>query len=349
MPRQLVLSGPKQLTIDAYEDRPLGPNEVGLETLYSGISAGTELTSYFGSSPHLNKRWLPDQRLFVASDAQNAPYPVRDLGYEEVGRIVACGSAVADLSVGQLVYGPWGHRTHHIATDEFVRHRLLPPALDPVLGIFAHIGATALNGVHDANIRIGETVAVFGLGVLGQIVAQLAKQSGAQVIGVDLNDHRLALATALKAIDMAVNPKTRSAAEQIKALTGQRGADISIDVTGSTAALNEAIRATAYSSRVVAMGFYQGGAAPLFLGEEFHHNRINVVCSQISGVAPEASYRWNRVRLYQTVMALQVQQLLRLKPLITHIFPFDRAVEAFDTIVQQPAETLQVVLDFSQV
>ena len=86
----------------------------------------------------------------------------------------------------------------------------------------------------------------------------------------------------------------------------------------------------------------------LFLGEEFHHNRINLVCSQISGVAAETSYRWNRIRLNQTIMRLQVEEILSLKPLITHTFPFDRAVDAFDTIVQKPAETLQVVIDFTQ-
>ena len=346
--RQLVLSEPKQLVIEEYEDRQLEPKEVRLQTLYSGISAGTELTSYHGSSPHLNKRWDSGRRLFVASEGDGVRYPVRDLGYEEVGQVVECGPDVTELAEGQLVYGPWGHRTHHIADEEFVRQRLLPSDLDPVLGIFAHIGATALNGVHDANIRIGETVAIFGLGVVGQIVAQLAKRSGAYVVGIDLYDKRLSLATDLKAIDLAINASDGSAAEQIKDITNKRGADVSIEVTGATRALNEAIRATAYASRVVAMGFYQGEATGLFLGEEFHHSRINVVCSQISGVAPEASYRWNRIRLYQTIMRLQAEGVLTLKPLITHMFPFDQTAEAFATIVQQPAETLQVVIDFTQ-
>ena len=348
MGQQLVLSAPEQLAIEEYEDRQLGPKEVRLQTLYSGISAGTELTSYYGSSPHLKKRWASDRRLFVASEENERHYPVRDLGYEEVGRVIECGPEVTGVTEGQLVYGPWGHRTHHIADEEFVHHRLLPTDLDPVLGIFAHIGATALNGVHDATIRIGETVAVFGLGGLGQIISQLAKRSGAHVIGVDLYDNRLSLATELKAIDVAINARKGSAAEQIKDITNSRGADVSIEVTGATVALNEAIRATAYSSKVVAMGFYQGEATGLFLGEEFHHNRINLVCSQISGVAAEASYRWNRIRLSQTIMRLQAEDILSLKPLITHIFPFDQAVDAFDTIVQKPAETLQVVIDFTQ-
>ncbi|MCB0192141.1 MAG: zinc-binding dehydrogenase [Anaerolineae bacterium] len=347
MAQRLILSAPQQLALEAYDDQPLQAHEVRLQTLYSGISTGTELTAYYGSSPHLHKRWDTDRRLFVASEQQTVDYPVTTWGYEEVGRVIACGPEVTTVKENQLVYGAWGHRTHHNVDEDYAQHRLLPPELDPMLGIFSHIGATALNGVHDARIRIGETVAVFGLGVLGQIVAQLAKRSGAYVIGVDLQESRLALASELKAIDMAINARTGSAAEQIKAATGNRGADVSIEVTGAAPALNEAIRATAYSSKVVAMGFYQGGANALLLGEEFHHNRINLVCSQISGVAAEASYRWDRIRLGQTIMRLQAEGSLNLKPLITHIVPFERALAAFDPIIQTPTQTLQVVIDFT--
>ena len=90
-----------------------------------------------------------------------------------------------DLHAGQRVFGTWGHRTHHVATRDYVRDRLLPDGADPRIGIFSHIGAVALNGVHDAAIRMGDLVVVFGLGVPGQIVAQAARASGATVIGVD--------------------------------------------------------------------------------------------------------------------------------------------------------------------
>src|SRR5512143_636724 len=82
---------------------------------------------------------------------------------------------------------------------------------------------------------------------------------------------------------------------------------------------------TAYSARVVTMGFFQGDAHGLFLGEEFHHNRVNVVGSQISGVDPELKYRWDKLRLQQTAVRLQVDGVLNLIPLITHRVSFDRA------------------------
>ena len=345
MGRVVVFTQPRSISFDDYADRALADDEVRLRTLYSGISAGTELTAYRGSNPYMHKRWDEARRLFVASETSSQSYPLSGWGYEEVGEVVDLGAAVSGVRPGDIVYGTWGHRTHHIVNDSYARERILPAGVDPVLGIFSQIGAIALNGVLDARIRIGETVAVFGLGVPGQIVAQLAKRSGARVIGVDLLERRLELAHDLGAIDIAIDPRDGSAAERIKDLTAGKGADVALEVSGSTAALHEAIRAVAYSAKVVTLGFFQGEAQRLYLGEEFHHNRVNVVCSQISGVDPELSYRWNQLRLVQTAMRLQAEGVLNLKPLITHTLPFEQAAEAFRILDQEPEQALQVVLD----
>jgi threonine dehydrogenase-like Zn-dependent dehydrogenase len=86
----------------------------------------------------------------------------------------------------------------------------------------------------------------------------------------------------------------------------------------------------------------------LFLGEEFHHNRVNIVGSQISGTDPELTYRWNRLRLIQSFMRLQADRLIDLKPIISHVFPFDNAGEAFRILDEEPEKALQVVLDFTK-
>ncbi len=345
MGRVVVFTQPRSISFDDYADAALAEDEVRLRTLYSGISAGTELTAYRGSNPYMHKRWDESRRLFVAAETSSQSYPISGWGYEEVGEVVELGTAVSGVRLGDIVYGTWGHRTHHIVQDSYARERILPAGVDPVLGIFSQIGAIALNGVHDARIRIGETVAVFGLGVPGQIVAQLAKRSGARVIGVDLFERRVELARELGAVDIAIDARGGSAAEQIKDLTAGLGADVALEVSGSTAALHEAIRAVAYSAKVVTLGFFQGEAQRLYLGEEFHHNRVNIVCSQISGVDPELSYRWNRLRLAQTAMRLQAEGVLNLKPLITHMLPFEQAAEAFRILDQEPEQALQVVLD----
>ncbi len=345
MPRALVLTAPRTLEFEEVPERPLAPNEVRIRTLFSGISAGTELSQYRASSPFMAKSWDEGSRLFRPSERPSWPYPVRNLGYEEVGEIVETGSGVLDLRVGQRVFGSWGHRTEHIATSDFALPRLLSDGADPRIGIFSHIGAVALNGVHDAGIRIGDLVVVFGLGVPGQIVAQAARRSGATVIGVDPVPDRRAKAIELGAAE-ALDPTALSVAEAIKDKTGGRGADVVIEVTGNASALNEAIRTAAYSARVVALGFFQGEANGLRLGEEFHHNRINLVCSQISGVAPEASYRWTKLRLWQTAVRLQHEGVLDLLPLITDVAPFEEAPSLFARLDAGAQGVLQSMLRF---
>ncbi|NTU83430.1 MAG: zinc-binding dehydrogenase [Chloroflexales bacterium] len=340
----LVFAGPRQIGFAEEGEPPLDAGEVRLRTLFSGISAGTELTAYRGTNPYLHKRWDSARRLFVAGDEVGPAYPLVGWGYEEVGEISEVGAGVGDLAVGQRVYGVWGHRSHRVVSADYARARLLAPRADPLVGIFSNIGAIALNGILDAQINLGETVAVFGLGVVGQLVAQLARLSGARVLAVDLLPVWRELARRLAGAVALDGP---GAAEQIKALTGGRGADLCIEASGSTAALHEAIRACAYSARVVAMGFFQGEARQLFLGEEFHHSRIALVCSQISGVSPALQHRWDRPRLTTTFMELAAEGRLELLPLVSHVRPFAEAASLFEQIDQRPDEVLQAVLSFS--
>jgi 2-desacetyl-2-hydroxyethyl bacteriochlorophyllide A dehydrogenase len=348
MGKVVVFTEPKTVGFESYEDRPLKSHEVRLQTLYSGISAGTELTAYRGSNPYLHKQWDPARKLFIPGEQPTLTYPVSGWGYEEVGKVIELGSEAQGVSIGDVIFGTWGHRTHHIVGEEYARGRVQAKSLDAIFGLFSQIGAIALNGVHDARIRIGETVVVFGMGGLGQIVGQLAKQSGAQVIGVDRFAKRLEIAQQSNAADIVLNAGDGEVAERIRTITDNRGADIAIEATGSSSALNEAIRSVAYSAKVVALGFFQGEAAGLLLGEEFHHNRVNIVGSQIFGTDPELTYRWNQLRLVQTFMRLQADEVLNLRPIISHIVPFADAGEAFRILDQEPENALQVVLDFSK-
>jgi threonine dehydrogenase-like Zn-dependent dehydrogenase len=346
-PAALVLDAPRTLAFEPLELAQLGAEDVRIRTLYSGVSAGTELSQYRGTNPFMHRRWDEASRLFMAATEPSWPYPVRNLGYEEVGEVVEVGPLVRDVRIGQRAFGTWGHRTHHVARADLVRERLLPADADPRIGVFSHIGAVALNGVHDAAIRMGDLVVVFGLGAPGQIVAQAARASGATVVGVDPIRERREMALKLGA-DRVLDPGVGSVAETIKSETGGRGADVCIEVSGAAAALAEAIRTVAYSSRVVAMGFFQGETRGLILGEEFHHNRIELVCSQISGVAPGASHRWSKLRLWKSAVRLQYEGRLNLLPLITHSVPFPDAPALFARIDAGEPGMLQSVLTFGK-
>lgn len=328
------------------DSRPLEADEVRIHTLYSGISAGTELTAYRGSNPYLTKRWDEDRRLFV-DGSTSFEYPVNGWGYEEAGEVVEIGSGVTNVSVGDRIWGTWGHRSETIQKAERASQRILAAGADARLGIFSQIGAIGLNVVLDADIHVGETVAVFGLGVPGQIVAQLARLNGARVIAVDGIASRRELATQLGAHEV-LDAGEGEVAERIRAMTGGRGADVCLEVTGNYRALHEAIRSVAYSSRVCAAGFMQGEGAGLRLGEEFHHNRVQVIASQISGVQPALQHRWNEYRLARTAVDLAVEGRLKLAELISHTMPVEQAPEAFTMLDEHPEQALQVVLSFEE-
>jgi 2-desacetyl-2-hydroxyethyl bacteriochlorophyllide A dehydrogenase len=340
----VTFEGPRAVTLIEEEDPPLKPDEVRLRTLYSGISAGTELTAYRGSNPYLGKRWDDDRRIFVPGDV-SIRYPVSGWGYEEVGRVDEIGNAVSSVRPGQIVWGTWGHRSGVVVSQDWAAARTLPEAIDPVVGVFSQIGSIALNAVLDASVHLGEFVAVFGQGVPGLLITQLLRLSGATVIAVDGIPRRLEMSRSLGAHHV-VDFTRESPAEVVKALTDGRGADVSMEITGSAAALHEAIRATAYNSKVVASGFFQGPAASLFMGEEFHHNRIEVLCSQISGVNRSLDHRWDEARLQRTFVTLAADGLVDVKRLISHTFPVQQAADAFRLLDEHPEQTVQVVLDF---
>jgi 2-desacetyl-2-hydroxyethyl bacteriochlorophyllide A dehydrogenase len=342
--RLVRFTSPSKAEVVDFEDAAPGADEVRVDTIYSGISAGTELTAYRGSNPYMHSEWDEDRRLFVPGGSSTT-YPVDAFGYEEVGRVTAVGEGVEAAQVGQLVWGTWGHRSSVVRPAEWARLRTLQAGSEAITGIFSEIGAIALNAVLDADIHVGETVAVFGAGVPGQIVAQLARLNGGRVIAVDLIAGRRELAARLGAAAV-LDPRDGDVAARVRALTDSRGADVVIEMSGSYAALHEAVRTAAYSSRVVAAGFFQGRAEPLRLGEEFHHNRISLVGSQIYGVAPALQHRWDKLRMSTTVFELERAGQLQLSALISHTVPAEEAPAAFQMLDESPDAALQVVLDY---
>jgi 2-desacetyl-2-hydroxyethyl bacteriochlorophyllide A dehydrogenase len=326
----------------------LRAGEVLVRTTYSGISAGTELTAYRGSNPYLNRSWDPDLRVFT-EDVDGLSYPVAGLGYSEVGQVVEVAPDVADdpglPPVGAHVWGIWGHRGEAVLPAGKLRGCTVPDGLDPLAATFARVGAVALNAVLTADIHLGETVAVFGQGVLGLLATRLVRLSGGTVVAVDAVPGRLEKALEYGA-DTVLDARDGSAGLHIRKLTGGRGADVAIEISGSYPALHEAIRSVAVGGRVVASGFYQGDGTGLRLGDEFHHNRVALICSQIGGVPAAVAGRWDQTRLNQTFLRLALDRRIDPAGLVSHIIPVHEAASAFRMLDRSPQEALQVVLTF---
>ena len=342
--------GARQVVVARTEREALPPGSVRVRTLYSGISTGTELTAYRGTNPYLTRVWDDNRRLFV-DGATETRYPLAGWGYSEVGVVT---EVAADISGGHgvptvddVVWGIWGHRSEAVVPAAKLHDHVIPPGLHPLAATFARVGSVALNAVLAAETHLGETMTVFGQGVIGLLATRLATLSGARVVACDAIPSRLERATDFGAV-ATVDVTTGSAAELTRSITAGLGADVAVELSGNTRALHEAIRSVAVGGRVVAAGFYQGEAIGLRLGEEFHHNRVELVCSQIGGPPPRLAGRWDQDRMNRTFLRLAAEGAVDPASLVTHRVRVGDVAAAYELLDQRPAEALQVVLDYTE-
>ncbi|WP_158374577.1 zinc-binding dehydrogenase [Cellulosimicrobium cellulans] len=344
MPEVVQFTSPRRVELVPCPAEPLRPDAVRVRTWYSGISAGTELTAYRGTNPYLTRTWDAERRLFTDGEPTHR-YPVVGWGYSETGEVVEVGADVHDLAVGDRVHGIWGHRSEAVLPAAALAGRVLPPDADPVAGVFARVGSIALNAVLAAGTRLGEDVAVFGQGVIGLLTTRLAVLSGARVIAVDALPERLAAARGAGAAEVVRADAPGGAGAAVRALTGG-GVDAAVELSGSTAALHEAVRSVVVGGTVAASGFYQGDATALRLGEEFHHNRVRLVSSQISGVPVELATRWDQPRLVRTFMDRVLRGDVDVAALVTHVVDAADVADAFALLDAGDPAVLQTVLRF---
>jgi 2-desacetyl-2-hydroxyethyl bacteriochlorophyllide A dehydrogenase len=347
MPNELLLTGPRTIAIAPYEDPPPRADQVQIDAMVSGISHGTEIAVYRGASPFDQRHFDLDLRLFE-QDPEAQAYPMRP-GYEWVGRVRSVGAEVRGIAPGDHVHATLPHRETHtvtIADPASSPVLVLPAELEPERAALLQSAAIALQAVHDARVKVGDRVAVFGLGIFGLLAVQLAGLSGAGwIAAVDPIASRRDLARAFGA-DCTLDPGRSDAGKEIK-LAGGGGVDVAIDFSGRYAALHQALRGARLAGTVVAAGFYVGSAgSELRLGEEFHHNRLTLVGSMSGWSAPHREPGWHRHRLRTTALDLLARGRLDVDALITHRVPFERAAEAYVLIDQSPEETLRVVLTY---
>lgn len=341
MPLQVVLLGPREVGFREYTDKPLGPGQVRVRTVLSAISHGTEMNYYRGTAPQLHKRRDRGLNLFLEGEPTRA-YP-RTLGGGGAGKVVEAGRGVKAVAVGDSVWLPGAHRETETVAEEAARVGRLPEGVTPEMAVFTWLGRVALNGVRDAKIGVGDQVAVFGLGTVGLLAAQLARLDGAsRVFAVDRVERRLRKAEEHGAV--ALDTRRVDPSLEVKRKTGGRGVDVAIEASGSYWCLHHAIRCCVSDGRVVTLGFYQGGGSDLYLGEEWHHNHPSVMTSS-RGNLPRGP-GWDSARVIATLMELFRERRLLVEDLITHRFSFREAAKAYELLDKRPEETIKVVLEF---
>ena len=360
--RNVVVEGPGRVAVREEPRRPVQAGAFRVTTLFSGVSAGTELSYIKGTNLFLSERWDAGLGLFVPGEP-NAGYPVTRLGYMEVGAVTE--SRTPMIPVGGTVAMAYGHRTGYIGNPITDRVVPLPGDLDPLLGIYvAHMGPICANGLLHAAADVcgpdvrslgdgvrGRRVVVVGAGVVALLTALLARRHGAaSVVVLDPTPHRRAVADALGLEsldpqgpeDVAATLKTRW-----RHARGDRGADVVFQCRGHATALHLALRVARPQATVIDLAFYQEGAAELRLGAEFHHNGLAVRCAQIGRVPRGLAHTWDRERLSaDTIDLLRADGTAIREHLVTAVVPFEDAPELFADLAARRRQELQAVLTF---
>jgi threonine dehydrogenase-like Zn-dependent dehydrogenase len=345
----------KAYTFD-YEEGPPADGHVRLDTLYTGLSAGTELTFLKNTNPYFHSRFDGERGVFVQGEP-DLHYPVPFLGYMEVARVSE--TRAHGFADGEVVATTYGHKTGHTADpfrDLLVK---LPLELDPVLGIFvAQMGPIAANGILHADADLlgqnvpalgaalkDRRVIVIGAGTVGFMTALFARSFGAsEVIITDPSDFRRGKAEAMGLVAMPEEEAWQHAKARWHDGAGSRGADVVFQTRAHAGSLHTALKSLRPQGSVIDLAFYQGGSEHLRLGEEFHHNGLNIRCAQINRVPRGLGSQWDRRRLAQATVDLLVADGAAIREhMITHIIPMTDAPAFLGNLVGTRPDFLQVV------
>lgn len=366
--KQVIRRGLKEIIVDEVPDPVVAPHHVLIRPLCSLISSGTEtadihqegvLKEVAENPSHLRKVWevmkvAGPTRTFAEVRAKFSDYAV--LGYSGAGVLVDKHPTVHDLEIGDRVsYG--GEGTGHGETILTGRNLVarVPEDVPFEHACFATLGSIAMNAVRIGDISLGDTVAVVGLGLVGQLVAQLARLQGGVVIAIDLKPERVELARRLGAQHALVGGS--STPEAVSSLTTGRGADCVIVAAAakSSAPCRQALQIARDRGRMVIVG-----AVELSLPwSEMYAKEIQLFMSRAYGPGsydpqyekggrdyPISYVRWTENRNMEEFLRLASVGQIQLEPLITHQFPLEEAAQAYQVIMEPSSNSLAVLLKY---
>jgi threonine dehydrogenase-like Zn-dependent dehydrogenase len=250
------------------------------------------------------------------------------------------------LKPGDFVHGEWKHRQTALLPDGSLYPISAPVDCDTM--VFTDPARFALAAVHDAEIKLGDRVAVFGMGAIGMLAWQMARLNGAsQVIVVDPIPERLELALQL-GVDLAINPTEVDAGIAIKQATRGKGVDVAIEISGMYTALQQAIRSVHREGLLVTASYYGDQNGHVDLSREWHHNRLTMRSSMpVWSCSHRSQPMWDLARLESTAVSLLAGQKLMVKPLVGARVPFEQAADAYAMIDQDSHGKIKILLTYS--
>lgn len=338
----------------------LSENQVLVKNYFSVISAGTEgrtvqdaRAGYIGKAKSRQKELkqvfqsiktngLKDTYDIVMNKLE-APSP---LGYSCAGEIIAMGKKIKDLKVGEWV-ACGGQGAHHSEVVSVYRNLCVPVPRNVDLrhAAFTTIGAVAIQGIRQADLRFGERCVVIGLGLLGLFTVQILRAAGIKSIGIDISNTQVEIAEQCGA-ELAVNRNQHNIEELIWNATTGYGADAVIIAAASKSndPIDLAGRLCRKKGKVVVLGrvptgfdrdtYYQK-ELDLRMSTSYGPGRYDPEYEEKGNDYPIGYTRWTENRNMAAFVEMLSKGCLNLDILITHTFEFELAADAYEMIVSK--------------
>jgi 2-desacetyl-2-hydroxyethyl bacteriochlorophyllide A dehydrogenase len=331
-----VMPRPYEITIESFEVPAPGPGQLLMETQASAISPGTELAVYTGIH-----QWLSDP-------TRTWPKFPFTPGYSSVGRVAALGDGVEGFAVGDRLVWPGRHETHaliSVTNPEAAIWRIDRGVPDPVAAL-ALITRFPLTALVRAEQLLGQSVAVMGLGTIGQITLRLFSAAGAYpLIGIDPLEGRRAVAMRTSGV-AAIDPTDGDLRQSLRAVNGGELPDIVVEATGNPQAVKSAMNVVVDGGKVIMVGSPRGIAGDVDFYWDLHGRSLALIGAHGSaiGVEPREKFPFIRDRALRLIVHMLESGKLKIDDLITHHVHTSELKSIYDGLLNQRDEFLAATL-----
>ncbi len=342
---RVLVPGKNQVHLEEIDiaDAP-GPREVTIETEASFISAGTELANYTAltASVYEPGSWC------------EYPWPS---GYSNVGHIIARGGAVEEFEVGDRVFTFGKHQSIHHAqvfnpnasqNDSGSLMVKVPAALDSVQAAACRMPLVAMSSLSNTTKRLNDTVAVWGLGMVGNMASQLWQLAGCRVVGFDPAAFRRDLARVV-GIGAVASPEPAEVSAQMEAIVGSSdGFDTVIDAVGEAAILAQIHQYVRNFGQVTLLGSprreHVADLNPLVSDIHMRGIKLRGSLEWLIPMTPQTAIDKSTLHNLQTVHDLAARGRLKIEPLISHRLPPQEIERAYQGLLTDKENYLGVAL-----
>jgi len=307
-------------------------NEVLAEMEYTVISGGTERACIMGMNNTSRK------------------FPM-SLGYCGVGRVVAIGPEVTTVEVGDRVLVYHGtHSKYNIRTEAEIT-KVTDDSIPSLDAAFVIIAAMGLGGVRKLELELGESAMVMGLGLLGIFALQFARLSGAYpLIAADLNPARRELALKLGA-DYALDPSAPDFVDRVKEITGGKGVRATVEVTGVSAAMKQALECASWMGRISLLGCTRVSDCSVDYYQQVHRPGVKLIGAH-NMVRPKLEsypHHWTHQDDCKAILDLIAASRIQVSPIVSRVVSPEDATEIFNQLCDDPEFPMGTVFDWKKV